>query len=196
MQTTRQGVTAGARVREGQTLVVLDARDLDAAAGRARASREEVRNAIPEADSAVTAAKAHLDLVEVTYKRMKQLYEKKSISDQEFDEASAKLKAAQAELAMAQARRAQLDQRLASGGTGSSSGRSFAQLCRGQRARRRCRDREIGRSWKSGGSDDDRIGRLPARGFRRRIENTLDSRGTASLCCNRRNRAGFRSTRL
>jgi len=106
-------VQPGDRVREGQSLVILDARDLDAAAGSARAGREEVRNAIPEADSAVAAAKAHLDLVEVTYKRMKQLYEKTSISDQEFDEASAKLKAAQAELAMAQARRAQLDQKLA-----------------------------------------------------------------------------------
>lgn len=106
-------VQVGDRVRRGQSLVVLDARDLDAAANHARAAREEVRSAIPEADSAVTASKARLDLAQVTYRRMNELYQKKSISDQEFDEAAAKLKAAQAEFAMAQAKRAQLDQKLA-----------------------------------------------------------------------------------
>src|SRR5579863_7702168 len=50
----------GDRVREGQLLVDLDARDLDASSGRAAAAREEVRGAIPEADSAVAAAKANL----------------------------------------------------------------------------------------------------------------------------------------
>jgi RND family efflux transporter MFP subunit len=44
---------------------------------------------------------------------MKELYGNKSISDQEFDEASAKLKAAQSAYDMARAKRAQLDSRLA-----------------------------------------------------------------------------------
>jgi RND family efflux transporter MFP subunit len=106
-------VQVGDRVREGQLLVVLDARDLDASANQAAAAREEVRNGFPEADSAVAAAKANLDLVQSTFKRMNELYEKKSISDQEFDEASAKLKAAQAGFAMAQAKRTQMDAKLA-----------------------------------------------------------------------------------
>jgi RND family efflux transporter MFP subunit len=106
-------VQVGDRVREGQLLVVLDARDLDASANRAGAAREEVRSTIPEADSAVAAAKANLDLVQATFKRMNELYEKKSISDQEFDEASAKLKAAQAAFEMARAKRTQLDSKLA-----------------------------------------------------------------------------------
>lgn len=105
-------VQVGDRVREGQLLVVLDARDLDAAANRAAAASEEVRNAIPEADAAIAAAQARLDLVSATFKRMRELYEKKSISDQEFDEANAKFKAAQADFAMARARRAQLDSKL------------------------------------------------------------------------------------
>ena len=105
-------VQVGDRVREGQLLVVLDARDLDASASRAGAAREEVRSGIPEADSAVAAAKANLDLVQSTFKRMNELYEKKSISDQEFDEASAKLKAAQAGFEMARAKRTQLDSKL------------------------------------------------------------------------------------
>ena len=106
-------VQVGDRVREGQLLVVLDARDLDASASRAGAAREEVRGAIPEADSGVAAAKANLDLLQSTFKRMNELYEKKSISDQEFDEASAKLKAAQAGFEMARAKRNQLDSKLA-----------------------------------------------------------------------------------
>ena len=61
----------------------------------------------------MAAAKANLDLVQVTFKRMNELYAKKSISDQEFDEASAKLKAAQAAYEMARAKRTQMDAKLA-----------------------------------------------------------------------------------
>jgi len=106
-------VQVGERVREGQLLIVLDARDLDAGSSRAEAATQEVRGAMPEADSAVAAAKANLDLAQVTFHRMDELYGKKSISDQEFDEASAKLKAAQASYDMARAKRVQLDSKLA-----------------------------------------------------------------------------------
>jgi RND family efflux transporter MFP subunit len=104
---------AGDRVREGQLLVTLDARDLDVNSRRAEAAREEVRTAVPEADSAVAAAKANLDLAQVTFGRMRELFQKKSISSQEFDEVSAKLKAAQAAYDMARARRVQLNAKLA-----------------------------------------------------------------------------------
>jgi RND family efflux transporter MFP subunit len=106
-------VQVGDRVREGQLLVALDSRDLDASSGRAAGAREEVRNTIPEVDSAVAAAKANFDLVQVTFKRMNELYGKKSISDQEFDEASAKVKVAEAAYEMARAKRTQLDAKLA-----------------------------------------------------------------------------------
>ena len=106
-------VQAGDRVREGQILVTLDPRDLDAGSRRAEAAREEVRTAVPEADSAVAAAKANLDLAQVTFGRMQDLFQKKSISNQEFDEASAKLKVAQAAYEMARARRVQLNSKLA-----------------------------------------------------------------------------------
>ena len=68
-------------------LVTLDTRDLDVGSRRADAAREEVRTAVPEADSAVAAAKANLDLAQVTFDRMQDLYQKKSLSNQEFDEA-------------------------------------------------------------------------------------------------------------
>jgi RND family efflux transporter MFP subunit len=104
---------AGDRVREGQLLVTLDARDLDVNSRRAEAAREEVRAAVPEADSGVAAAKANLDLAQATFGRMQELFQKKSISNQEFDEVSAKLKAARAGYDMARARRAQLNAKLA-----------------------------------------------------------------------------------
>ena len=106
-------VQAGDRVREGQLLVTLDARDLDVNSRRAEAAREEVRTAVPEADSGVAAAKANLDLAQATFARMQELFQKKSISNQEFDEVSAKLKAAQAGYDMARARRVQLNAKLA-----------------------------------------------------------------------------------
>lgn len=106
-------IQTGDRVREGQLLVTLDARDLDTGLARARAGREEAVRAIPEADSGVAAAKANLDLAQVTFGRMQDLFRKKSVTNQEFDEASARLKAAQAGYDMARARRTQLNSKLA-----------------------------------------------------------------------------------
>jgi RND family efflux transporter MFP subunit len=106
-------VQTGDRVRPGQLLVTLDTRDLDVSSRRAEAAREEVRGAVPEADSAMASAKANLDLAQLTFGRMQDLFQKTSISNQEFDEVSAKLKAAQATFEMARARRAQVSSKLA-----------------------------------------------------------------------------------
>ena len=105
-------VNTGDRVRSGQTLVVLDARDLDTSAQRAEEGMAEARSAIPEAEQAIAGAKANLDLAQSTFARMEQLYSKKSISNQEFDEASARRKSATAAYDMARARRTQLDARV------------------------------------------------------------------------------------
>lgn len=106
-------VQVGDRVHEGQVLIQLDAQDLDANVRRAEAAESEVRGAFPEADNGVAGAKASLDLAQSTFHRMEELAAKKSISSQEFDEASAHLKSAQAAYEMARARRTQLDSRLA-----------------------------------------------------------------------------------
>ncbi len=102
-------VQAGDQVQAGQLLVTLDARDLDVNASKAQAALEEVRGAIPEADHAAAGAKVNLDLAQTTFNRMQELWNKTSISHQEFDESSAKLKAAQSAYEAARARRAQLD---------------------------------------------------------------------------------------
>jgi len=103
----------GDRVTDGQELITLDAQDLDANVRRAEAAEAEVRSAFPEADDGVAGAQANLDLARSTFKRMEELASKKSISNQEFDEASARLKSAQAAYDMARARRGQLDSKLA-----------------------------------------------------------------------------------
>lgn len=107
-------VQVGDRVQEGQLLVTLDAQDLDTKVRGAEAAEAEVMSAVPEADSGVAGAKANLDLAQSTFQRMQELASKKSISSQEFDEASARLKSAQATYEMARAKRAQLDSKRAS----------------------------------------------------------------------------------
>ena len=47
-------------------LVTLDTRDLDVSSRRAEAAREEVRTTVPEADSAVAAAKSNLNLAQAS----------------------------------------------------------------------------------------------------------------------------------
>jgi RND family efflux transporter MFP subunit len=80
---------------------------------RAEAGRAEVQSAIPELENATAAAKANLDLAQTTFKRMEELAAKKSISNQEMDEASARLKAAQANYEMMRSRRAQITSKMA-----------------------------------------------------------------------------------
>ncbi len=106
-------VRVGDHVRAGQTLITLEVRDLDSAVRSAEAGKAEVQAAIPEAESGIAAAQASLNLARATFRRMEDLFAKKSISNQEFDEATARLKAAEAAFEMARARRTQIDSRLA-----------------------------------------------------------------------------------
>src|ERR1035438_2937034 len=106
-------VQVGDHVRQGQGLITLDARDLDVSLRRAEAGRAEVESAIPELENATAAAKANLDLAQTTFQRMQELAAKKSISSQESDEASARLKAAQANYEMMRSRRAQVSSKTA-----------------------------------------------------------------------------------
>jgi RND family efflux transporter MFP subunit len=105
-------VQVGDRVAQGQLLASLDSRDLDARQRRAEAGLSEAKNAVPEVEGATAAAKANLELAQVTFNRMKDLFDKKSNSNQEFDEASTKLKAAHANYEMALSKRKQLDSRI------------------------------------------------------------------------------------
>jgi RND family efflux transporter MFP subunit len=89
-------VQTGDRVQAGQLLVEIDARDLDTQIRQAEAARNEARDGANEVSNAIASAKANLELASATFKRMEELFHKKSISNQEFDEASARLKVARA----------------------------------------------------------------------------------------------------
>ncbi len=106
-------VHEGDRVRAGQTLITLDSQETEAGYRKAEAGRAETQNGIPETENSIAAAKANLDLANVTAQRMKDLYDERSISQQEFDETNAKLQTAQANFEMAKARRAELTDRIA-----------------------------------------------------------------------------------
>lgn len=109
-------VSVGDAVRAGQLLVALDARDLEAAERQAEAALAEAKSAVAEVDGAIVAAKAQLELAQATFRRMKDLHEKKSISDQEFDEVAAKVRLAEANHQMALAKRRQLDEKVQQAG--------------------------------------------------------------------------------
>ncbi len=105
-------VQSGDTVKAGQVIAVIDARDIETSRRQAEAGRREAQDAQPEADSGVAAAKAQLDLAVSSHRRMKSLFDDKSITAQEFDEAEARLKTAQASYEMAKAKRHQLDSKV------------------------------------------------------------------------------------
>jgi RND family efflux transporter MFP subunit len=121
----------GDTVKAGQVLVVLDARDIESAYRQAEAAHGETQAALAEADNGVAAARAQAELAQTTFRRMKDLYDKKSISNQEYDEVSAKLKLADASLQMALSKRQQLDAKIRQteeGVTNAAVMKSYAEL--------------------------------------------------------------------
>lgn len=101
-------VKEGDRVRAGQVLVEIDARDMQTVVTKAQAGGQEAKEALAEVDSgiraaeqAVHAAQANRDFAAATYRRFKMLSERNSVSRQEFDEVEARHVAAEAEAARA-----------------------------------------------------------------------------------------------
>jgi RND family efflux transporter MFP subunit len=93
-------VHEGDRIRRGQVLAVIDDAQPRAALDRATAADLAAQQEITVSDSDFT-------LAEATFKRYQTLYEKKSVSPQEFDEVKARYQAAQARRDMARAGQAQ-----------------------------------------------------------------------------------------
>ena len=97
-------VHEGERVRAGQTLVEIDSRDADAQLQKAQAGMREAGDALEEierninaAQSAKAGAEANQALAASTFNRYKALFERRSVSPQEFDEVQAKHRVADAE---------------------------------------------------------------------------------------------------
>ena len=102
---TRVLVSEGDRVRAGQTLVEIDDRDAAVQVRRAEAGESEARESLVVLDKEIAAAEfgragadANRKLAASTLDRYRSLHDRRSVSDQEFDEVQAKLTAATAEL--------------------------------------------------------------------------------------------------
>jgi len=96
----------GERVDSGQVLVLIDDAQL-------RAAVEQATAVELAAQKEVSAAESEFTLTQTTVKRYQQLYEKKSVSPQEFDEIKTRAQAAEARRDMAQAGLAQANAALA-----------------------------------------------------------------------------------
>ena len=105
-------VREGDRVTAGQTLAVLSATEMTSAVEQAQSAGQEAQSARAEVESAIAAAESQAKLAETTLGRMRNLHERKSISDQEFDEALARHEAAQAGLRMARSKRDQVSEKI------------------------------------------------------------------------------------
>ncbi len=90
----------GDRVGNGQILATIDD-------SQPRTAVEQATAAVSAAENEASAADSSLALAEATLKRYQQLYEKKSVSPQEFDEIKARYQAAGARRDMTRAREAQ-----------------------------------------------------------------------------------------
>lgn len=93
---TSMKVKEGDKVRAGQLLLTVDDRDI----------REKVKAAkegYEEAKKGLEAAKENSDLVDITYRRYKNLYDEKALTGQELDQIRTKKKVADIELARAKA---------------------------------------------------------------------------------------------
>jgi len=96
----------GDRVRAGQTLVVLDSRDLDANRARAEAGTAAAEANATAATAALGAAEAGLELARSTHRRVSELSEKQAATPYELDQAVAGLRAAEAQAEAARANEA------------------------------------------------------------------------------------------
>jgi RND family efflux transporter MFP subunit len=90
----------GDRVQAGQVLAILD----DA---QSRTAVDQATAAVTAAEKELSAADSDLALAGATLKRYQQLYEKKSVSSQEFDEIKARYQSAEARRDMARAGQSQ-----------------------------------------------------------------------------------------
>ncbi|MCI0561985.1 MAG: efflux RND transporter periplasmic adaptor subunit, partial [Nitrososphaera sp.] len=98
-------VREGDRVRMGQLLIEIDDRDAKAQLQKAQAGLREAQDGLEEIEQMIRASEAAKDAAEAnktlatsTFDRYKSLLERQVISRQQFDEAQAKYKVAEAEV--------------------------------------------------------------------------------------------------
>jgi membrane fusion protein, multidrug efflux system len=104
-------VKEGDRVRRGQVLAVIDSRVQQAQLEAAAAGIEESNQGLAEVKHALQAAEADRKFAEATFQRYKALLAKKSVSQQEYDNAETRYKGALANEMATQAKLKQMEAR-------------------------------------------------------------------------------------
>jgi len=99
---TRVNVREGDQVRRGEVLITIDA-------ARQRSAYDSANAGLSASQQTIEAADADYALAEATLKRYRVLYDKKSVSPQEYDEVKTRLAAAKARRDAAAARRVQAE---------------------------------------------------------------------------------------
>lgn len=96
-------VREGDQVKQGDTLVVIDQREVNAGRHKAEAGLSEAKKALAATTSSRDAARASEELARATYERYLELRSDDSVSVQEFDEVQASHRKAEAALRQAEA---------------------------------------------------------------------------------------------
>jgi len=96
-------VREGDLVKEGDTLIVIDPRQVDARFRQAEAGQTEARKGLEATRASMEAAASSEQLARATYDRYLNLKKEDSVSAQEFDEVEARYKQSQASVAQAKA---------------------------------------------------------------------------------------------
>jgi RND family efflux transporter MFP subunit len=124
-------VQPGDRVTAGQPLVILDDRDVSAASRQARAHSTAAARGLDASQAEQQAADAALALAKATHARIAALYQRKSATAQEFDQAVAGLRAAETRVTRAAASAAEAEANLAgahAGGDAADVAASFTRI--------------------------------------------------------------------
>ena len=107
---TRVNVHEGDRVRRGEVLITIDA-------AQQRSAYDSANAGLQASQETIAAADADYALAESTMKRYQMLYDKKSVSPQEYDEVKTRLAAAKARRDAAHAGRTQAEAGVAEAST-------------------------------------------------------------------------------
>ncbi len=118
-------VRAGDQVKTGQLLATIDARDVDGMVRKSEAGLQEAMMAQEEVERGLQAIQASLDLANATLKRYQNLYDKKSVSPQEFDEVQARQRVAAAQVEAMQAKKRQMQAKMEQARSDISSSQSL-----------------------------------------------------------------------
>ncbi len=105
-------VREGSRVSAGATLAEIDDRELRSAVAAAQAGRASAQSSIRTAEHGIASAVAQRELAQATYERYSTLFGKQSLTKQELDEATARLRQAEAAAEAAQSRKAEAEAQL------------------------------------------------------------------------------------